>query len=308
MAPEVEEYFPTTETSAENALHQAQKIHKTEHVETEPKDQASSKSHKGRGRPRKKSVVAVDEKPKSTSTKQPSTDQASKRPSTKPLHEQISNEANTPIVNMLHELAIVYFKHGDSGKGIHYQTAAKHIREQTMEIKSGEMTHHIPTIGQHTADHINEFLRTGKVQMMDDLKQEIAEREAHPMHETAVVDEEPHSTFSDRQPGQSRTKPLHEHITNEGNTPIVNMLHELAGLYFKHGDKQKGIHYQTAAKHIREQTMEISSGHMALAHHIETIGAHTADHIDEFLRTGKVQLMEVLKQEIDAHETESMEP
>jgi len=73
MAPEVEEYFPTTETSAENALHQAQKIHKTEHVETEPKDQAASKSHKGRGRPRKKSVVAVDEKPKSTSTKQPST-------------------------------------------------------------------------------------------------------------------------------------------------------------------------------------------------------------------------------------------
>jgi DNA polymerase/3'-5' exonuclease PolX len=58
---------------------------------------------------------------------------------------------------------------------VHYQAAAKQIRETDKEIVSGNDAEELEGIGQHIADHIDEFLDTGKVGRLEELKASIAE-------------------------------------------------------------------------------------------------------------------------------------
>jgi DNA polymerase/3'-5' exonuclease PolX len=51
-----------------------------------------------------------------------------------------------------------------------YALASKIIRECKEEIETGEEAHHKRGIGDHIAKHIDEFLTTGKVGVLEELR------------------------------------------------------------------------------------------------------------------------------------------
>ncbi len=51
-----------------------------------------------------------------------------------------------------------------------YALASKIIRESKEVIESGEEAHHKRGIGEHIAQHIDEFLKTGKVDVLEELR------------------------------------------------------------------------------------------------------------------------------------------
>lgn len=96
------------------------------------------------------------------------------RPDTK--FHQVKNEANRGIVEMLNEMAGKHFLLGHQQKGIACETAAKSMRETEETIHPGTTTaEHFRGIGEHTRHYIDEFLETGKVKHLEDLRQQVNE-------------------------------------------------------------------------------------------------------------------------------------
>jgi hypothetical protein len=96
------------------------------------------------------------------------------RPDTK--FHQVKNEANRGIVEMLNEMAGKHFLLGHQQNGIACETAAKSMRETEETIHPGTTTaEHFRGIGEHTRHYIDEFLDTGKVKHLEDLRQQVNE-------------------------------------------------------------------------------------------------------------------------------------
>jgi len=96
------------------------------------------------------------------------------RPDTK--FHQVKNEANRGIVEMLNEMAGKHFLLGHQQNGIACETAAKSMRETEETIHPGTTSaEHFRGIGEHTRHYIDEFLETGKVKHLEDLRQQVNE-------------------------------------------------------------------------------------------------------------------------------------
>lgn len=83
---------------------------------------------------------------------------------------QLHVEDNRPISAMLLEMANIYFEHHVVGKGMAYSHAAKSVRECDHKIHNAHEADALKGIGKHIADHIQEFLDTGKVRQLEEMR------------------------------------------------------------------------------------------------------------------------------------------
>eukprot|EP01040_Poterioochromonas_malhamensis_P007489 gene7489-8078_t len=92
-----------------------------------------------------------------------------KRATSTPKIEIVRNEANRPIVEMINEMSERYFVSGDQNRGAAYALASKILRDTEHKVESRDLEKY-HGIGKHINDHIHEFLSTGKVERLEELR------------------------------------------------------------------------------------------------------------------------------------------
>lgn len=164
------------------------------------------------------------------------------------------------------ELADVFdslcYHETDEFKKAAYDDAAYAISKLTFKVTSGEQLSKgpkkVPGIGKGIAKKIDEFLKTGKIKRLEDLKKTTSTNEeiAWALEALASLEAEPHGS---QDPFKIRA-------------------------------------YRRAAEIIRELSFEVTSGEEIAKgpKKIEGIGVGIGKKIDEFLQTGKIQRIEEL--------------
>ncbi|RYY71065.1 hypothetical protein EON63_22045 [archaeon] len=83
---------------------------------------------------------------------------------------QVDVEDNRPVAAMLLEMARIYFEHHVVGKGMAYSHAAKSVRECDHKIHNAHEADALSGVGKHITAHIQEYLDTGRVQQLEDMR------------------------------------------------------------------------------------------------------------------------------------------
>eukprot|EP01031_Cornospumella_fuschlensis_P033272 gene33272-40254_t len=111
---------------------------------------------------------------KTNATSEGSQDQDTDLPHTEDGHvakiATVDVEANRPIAALLLEMSGLYFEHHVVGKGMAYSKAAKSVRECDHVIHNAHEADALKGIGKHIADHIQEYLDTGRIRQLEDMR------------------------------------------------------------------------------------------------------------------------------------------
>lgn len=97
------------------------------------------------------------------------------------------------------------------------------------------------------------------------------------------------------EPGSPTKVKKSETFENEENREVGAAFLEIAGLYYKAGESLKGGVYSKAAKALRETPAAPKTKKEAMALKLKGIGKGTAEKIEEFYTTGKIQKLEEMR-------------
>lgn len=88
--------------------------------------------------------------------------------------EIVAVEENRPIAEAVLEMAKIYFENKEARKGGVFSKAAKALRDCDHVITSAKEAQKLPGIGKGIAGYIEEFLTSGSIQKLEELRAGIA--------------------------------------------------------------------------------------------------------------------------------------
>lgn len=97
-----------------------------------------------------------------------------KKPKAPPKTSVVAEESNRKVAEAVKEMADIYFKNKDMRKGGVFSKAAKAIRECETPITTAKEAMALKGIGKGIAGYIDEFLQTGEIQKLEELRAGIA--------------------------------------------------------------------------------------------------------------------------------------
>ncbi|OQR86509.1 hypothetical protein THRCLA_22962 [Thraustotheca clavata] len=92
------------------------------------------------------------------------------KPTKKKKPAKATNPENQELSEAFTELAGFEFKRGERFKGMANSRAAKSIRDTEEKIESGDVAMHLKGIGKGSAKKIDEFLKNGKIEKLEDYR------------------------------------------------------------------------------------------------------------------------------------------
>lgn len=82
----------------------------------------------------------------------------------------VANEENRGIAEAIREMGVIYFTNKDARKGGVFSKAAKAIRECETPIKSKKDAKALKGVGEGIASYIQEYLDTGVISKLEELR------------------------------------------------------------------------------------------------------------------------------------------